>query len=81
MNSDLFSNLRFERRFQMHLSRKTIWLIISILGYLLAWNIFPTSILFWLGLPIFTILAWLSSYSWKEGLKALDQVIRRLEKL
>lgn len=81
MNSRPFTNLRFERRWQMRFSPRAIWLLVTVGAYLVAWTFLPSSGVFWLGLVSFVALAWVASFSWRDALNEIDQLIHRLEQL
>ncbi len=78
--NESYSRLRFER------PRQAIPQTLEILGgtivvFNLLWILVPHGTLYWLLLPVFTALVWVSSYGWRSALSVLHDLLHRLEKL
>lgn len=79
MTQHPFSFLPFDRRLELTLSRRTVWILFSTGAYLLAWRLLSPTTFLLVTLPIFIAFSYLSSLSWKQGLKAVSKLITKLE--
>jgi hypothetical protein len=80
MNSNDFSNLKFERP-QRRIPGRVIWIGGLLAGVGLAWTFLPSGSFIWLTLILIGILGWAASYSWRESLEILIRFLDQIRNL
>jgi hypothetical protein len=77
--TEVRSDLRFERRRTVPQRLIAIGGILAI--FTLLWVVVPHGVLYWLGLFLLALLAWVASYGWREWLVVMIDILHRLERL
>lgn len=77
--SDDFRTLNFERQRSRSVPRGLIPYVLVLGLFTLLWVLVPTSVLYWLTLPVLAVLVWVASYGWRQALAALIQALEHLE--
>jgi hypothetical protein len=72
-----FENLRFTR--PRRPSVKVITIGVSLVAFAAAWWLMPHATLAWLMMPIQAALLWVAGYGWRDAIRALQTLLRRLE--
>lgn len=78
--SEVYRNLRFERRPSTSL-RRLLTVLLFIVIFTLLWKYVPHTTLYWILIPILGILGWLSTYSWRQALSSAITFLHRIERL
>jgi hypothetical protein len=78
MNKNGFDQLDFGSKFR--LSRRTIFIALLQIGFVILWRTASAQLLFWILMLIICILGWMASYGWRIALREfrfwLEQITR-----
>jgi len=74
-----YRDLSFEQRSRT-LPRRLISVCLMFVIFTVLWRFVPHNTLFWIVAPIFTILGWMATYSWRHALSTLINFLHRLER-
>ena len=77
-NTRSYRGLRFETQ-PRSAPRRLIAIGVSIGIFILLWFVASPNALFWAGLTLIGILAWVASFGWRQALAALHDLIHHLE--
>lgn len=75
--SNPFQNLRFTRH--RAVPRKPIAIGAVLVGFAALWWLVPPSVSFWLMLAGLAVIVWVASFGWRDAIRALQALLRRLE--
>ena len=66
---------------RQRISRRQITIAVSIVIFIILWNVIPSSLLFWVMFPLFIGLVWIASYGWHKAVHRLIHFMHRIENL
>lgn len=73
-----YQGLRFERHIR-RIPRRLVVVGVALVSFTLLWWVVPTSALYWLLLPLVGLLAWMASYSWRQALGVVRDLLDRID--
>lgn len=74
----MYQGLRFEQAARA-VPRRLVLTGGVLIGFTLLWWIIPSSVLYWLLVPLIGLLAWMASYGWRQALAVLRDLLDRIE--
>ena len=63
------------------ISRRQLTIAVSIVVFIILWNVIPSTFLFWVMFPLFIGLVWVASYGWNKAVHQLIHFMHRIENL
>ncbi len=74
-----YVNLRFAQRPRPLLRSRLIPVAVVLTVFSVLWFLVPPSVLYWLLLLLLGVSVWIASYGWRQALRALIALLRRLD--
>ena len=77
---EIYRVIQFDRP-RRTVPRRLIPIGIGLVIFTLLWVFVPPRALYWLLLPLVTVLLWMASYSWRRVLTAIHKLIHRVDQM
>jgi hypothetical protein len=73
-----YRNLRFDQP-RWTPSRRMVAVVLIVIVFTLLWKFIHHTALYWMLAPLVTVMAWISTYGWRQALVDLIKFLSQLE--